>query len=215
MIFEILGWITATLTILMYLPQVAKVIRTKSVLNLSKTTFVALYFVEVLFVIWAPMVSSFQVYGSNGFLIFILMPIIYYLFFQRKWVFITIFTIGILAFTAGLLEFIFALKVHKMISLSLSLLLSVTLGILFFPQSWIVFKQKALGKVSGISASLIFLANVLWGIYWLSKLIENSFDGAILVQLIFVFLAALAQTPIIYYFIQEKLKKRRIIKTRK
>ena len=177
---DILGWITAVLTILLYLPLVAKTIKNKNTEGVSKTTFLVVLLAGILFVIWGGSQNIAPTIMAN-FAIGILMLPMLFLLLKSK-IMATIISVGTISLLIGgtLLERnLLNIKIDKdwfntkdVAQLIIVIFASIFLAFSWGPQVFMVIKDKTHSTKNLSIIGLIFgtIADVLWIIFFVLKL---------------------------------------------
>lgn len=180
-IFKIIGWMAAIGTIIMYMPQTFRVLKTKDVSSLSKIGFPILAIGGTLLTMYTPLVTNdYQGWIANFLVGFLMMPIFYYLFYKDNnkkiffgfiaWIIASQITSIIFKFVMGPIE---NKAIKLIIEYTFSIIAGATIGLGLLPESIKIWKTKKIGSYSIISGMLITLISAFWAIYWISITIGN------------------------------------------
>ena len=174
---EVLGWITAILTILLYLPLVVKTIKTKNTEGISRTTFLIVLFAGVLYVIWGGSMDITPTVVANFAIGILMLPMLFLLLKSKM--------ISLLISIAAISGLIFGTLLHKglldinidrdwfhtsnnLVALIIVIIAGTLIGFSWGPQTYIVIKDKkhSTKNLSIIGLVLGSVANILWILYF-------------------------------------------------
>lgn len=182
---SIIGYITLVISIVMYAPQSFKVWKTKDTSALSKPTFIALYFGCIFWTMWSVMKHITEVWLTNVGIAMLMIPIIYYLFADKK-IYSLIMSIIIIA------SVVFAItysvmrpndKIADWLSITLVAISSSLTSFCWLPQVIHVLKSKDTSSLSVITLSLIlFNQTLLLGFYGM-KIAQDMSDYSLYISL--------------------------------
>ena len=205
--FKIIGWIAAVGTVIMYMPQTLRVLKTKDVSSLSKIGYPIISLGGTLLTMYIPLVTNdYQGWISNFLVGFLMMPIFYYLFFKdnKKIFFGAVLWIIGAQITSIIFKFVMGPIENKTIKLIIEYTFSIiaggTIGLGLLPEAIKIWKTKRVGSYSIVSGMLISFICTLWAIYWTSIAIGNwgtSEFVPTLVTATFSYVGLCVQTPIL------------------
>lgn len=164
------GWLASILTILMYTPQVIKVLKLKQAQGISKLTFTLVTAGTLVWVIAGPLVPSWQAWTANVIISLMMIPIIFYVFKENKKIFWTIVALIVASIALSLVFWI--LSYTKGITMNFGVnvffvtLAGLCLSSALVPQVIKLIKDKSVGHFSLLMTVLVVIGNALWSTYW-------------------------------------------------
>lgn len=190
---SIIGYITLVISIVMYAPQSFKVWKTKDTSALSKPTFIALYLGCIFWIVWSVMKHITQVWLTNVGIAVLMIPIIYYLFKDKK-IYSLIMSAVIVASVVFAITYsvirpehiengVDTNKMADWLSITLVAISSSLTSFCWMPQVIHVFKSKDTSSLSLISLSLILLNQTLLLGFYGMKIYEDSSDFSLYISL--------------------------------
>lgn len=175
-VFEIIGWIAAIGVVIMYIPQIIKVLKLKSTQGIEVKSFLIIAVGGLMWVIFTALFNSMQGFISNMLISLMMIVIIWYEFKKDMWKFISITSAIFTVILTSIIIYAFNLSNDIPFGFKVVILLiagSCT-GLGLLPQVIKVIKTKDFGNYSLISSLLITIFNILWVIYWIGKTTDSS-----------------------------------------
>lgn len=187
-IIEVLGWMTAILTILLYLPLVVKTLKTKNTEGISKSTFLIVLMAGILFVIWGGSMNITPTIVANFAIGVLMIPMLFLLLKSKiTAMLISIVTIALMVGGVLLHEGLLDINIDKdwthtesAFQLTIVIFASIFLAFSWGPQLFIVIKDKthSTKNLSFIGLLLGTIANALWIAYFSLELTQIDYlDG--------------------------------------
>ena len=191
---EIIGWVTTVLTILLYLPLVVKTLRTKNTEGISKITFLLVMLAGVLYVIWGGSLNITPTVVANFSIVILMIPMLF-LLMKSKFLAIIISIFAIIGLVCGLLLHNTLLNINfdndwfhtksNLIALIIVIIAGTLIGSSWFPQTYIVIKDKKHSTKNMSIIGLLFgsIGNILWVLYFSLQLAykpEYSGDAGVI-----------------------------------
>lgn len=159
-VYEIIGWIGFSCALIMFLPQVIKVLRTKSVYSLSISSFLINFFGASMYVLYGTAIQpkSYQAFACNAIIMLFMLIIMFYIFRRRKKFFLLVLAYAALIFTISFL-FIFLLKGDLPIAIKYLFVIlgGGAIGCAFIPQLKKMLVEKVFKSYSLPMAILVVL----------------------------------------------------------
>lgn len=182
---NVIGWIATVFSILMYAPQSWKVLKNKSAEGISKPSFLIVTIGTAIWIVTGPLGNSWQGWACNSVIVLMMIPIIFYVFKDKKSVFWAVIALIVVAEAAAIALWVIQLS-HGITPAQWLNILFVVLagGLLSFalvPQGIKVFKTKEIGNYSLLSSTLVITGQVLWVAYWALKMAGDMSDHTNLV----------------------------------
>lgn len=197
---DIIGIIAAVLAVGMFLPQSLKVFMTKNVVGLSKATFLMVFTGGIFWTLFGVANYSWQAWGANSFILFLMLPIIFYLFkkldidknnkrsqitfLKSNLTFFTLVFVVLVDFITTLMMLVFKIQIPVPSGLIFSIIGGICTSFPFIPQIVKIFKTKNISSISIISTFSIIVANSFWTAYHTLNVIDR-FDEAYLMSVVF------------------------------
>lgn len=165
-IANVFGWIGVVLSIVMYTPQTYKVIKHKNAKGIAKFTFLIITFGTGMWIVSAPLASSWQGWSSNFIISFLMIPILYFVFKDQQKIFYAVICFLISTWVISSVFWWTNLHVNFVISIILIITAGGSSSASLIPQIIKLFKEKKVGEFSILSTLLMLIANALWTCYW-------------------------------------------------
>lgn len=217
-LFKTIGWIATAITILVFIPQTYKVVKTRDVRTLSKITFPILTLGACIWVVYGSMMKQWEVASANGVVAALMSIIIFYLFKDRtKNDDLARVGLWIMIYGSIALMPVFAF-VNIGDSIVLKYILVIIAGLCagfgFMPQAFKIIKDRKLESFSFWTGFLIMLCDGLWSVYFAHEL-TNSFGNDVALNSISLTVALLSsgtQIPImIIHYLSSKNEKNKAL----
>lgn len=207
--FEIVGWIGFSCAIIMFLPQVIKVVKTKSVAALSTSSFLINFYGASMYVLYGAALQpkSYQAFTCNAIIMIFMLIIMFFLFRKKKSFFLIALAYATAIFTIALL-FIFLLKNEMPIAAKYVFVIfgGGAIGGAFAPQLKKMLIDKKFKSYSLVMSSLMIFNSIPWIIYWVGTITNmNSYELPTgVIALIFTVTQALIQLSILGVYLSTK-----------
>lgn len=193
----IIGYISMVVSIVMYIPQSFKVWKTKDTSALSKPTFIVLYFGCIFWIIWSVMKHLITIWLTNVGIALLMIPIIYYLFIDKK-IYSIIMSFIIISTVIFAITYSIVLpkdiyinasgvevdrnEMNSILSTTLSIIASFGTSFCWLPQVIHVLKTKDTSSLSLITLSLLIFNQALLTVFYGTRVGSGSTDISIMVS---------------------------------
>lgn len=164
----IIGWLATIIETIVFLPQLIKVLKSRSTKGLSKFSFTVVAISTSLWQIY-PMsgeTKEIEPWCVNLIIMFLMCPIIYFLFQKQKAIYLLLYVYFALGMALSI--FLWTQNIHLQEWLRIII---VALGGLLGSAGWVpqiisIIKTKIIGEFSLLLAILNTIALGIWTIYW-------------------------------------------------
>lgn len=216
---QIMGWLAAITTMVMYAPQVHTILKKKSAEGLSLLSYTLLMFGVLIWVIYSgflkamgkPIEMILQTYTPNA-VIALILTIYFYFLTKSKiarltyWISIAIAVAlgtALLFIPGGTIKI--STGTESIINILLAIFASAPIAVAFLPQTISTIKEKNTRFISLFSVCLIMIGNILWALFWIGNMFAVDAEiPRLSISLTFAVLAVVVQAPIFYLKITEK-----------
>ena len=208
-VLNILAWIATGLGITMFIPQVFKTIKTKNTQDLSKTTFTIVAFASACWTIYTISINpiSWQGWVMNVVILVLMVPMLYLM--HKKLAF---FSIVIILFTMVLISFLLyflEIKLNLVLQYIFVVIAGLGIAIPYYFQVYKTFKEKNVSSLSLLSLIFIFITNLMFGAYWLGRIILETRDNVwatFIIAFVTSIISGIAQLPLVYALLKYQNK---------
>lgn len=203
---QIIGWIAASLSMILFIPQVIRILKEKNVNGLSFVSYSVLTVGTHMWILMGAMTSLVQPMVTNLFIGVLLMPFFYF-FIKNKAILISVYAVMVLSFATSLaIFFVSSFEISSAIDLVVTIIAGSGTSFAFFPQTLRVVKTKETGNISLATTIIMMVSNSVWVIYWVLSMMINV-QLSVIFALIFSAIAAIMQMPVAYVMFAKKFKK--------
>lgn len=218
---QMMGWVAAAITMLMYIPQARTILKNKSAEGLSVISYTLLLIGDLMWIIYSgfskvtglDILLVLQTFVPN--LVIAILLIFYFKYLVKKRTNRMIYYIVIISsIVAGtILLFLpsdliaISENVNKIILIFMVIFAAAPISIAFLPQTLNVIKVKDTKNMSKLSIILIVLGNIFWGLFWIGNMyLPEAENIRLIISLLFAIFGATIQLPILILKITEKTR---------
>lgn len=171
---ETIGWIAAVVTMVMMVPQVIALLKKKSVDGLSLSSYSVMAFGTHMWILMGALTSTAQAMLTNAVIGVLIIPFFYF-FIKNKVALIATYTIMTVSFVASFaIFFIGPFNISSIVDLFVTIFAGTCTGLAFAPQTLNAIKTKNTGNISLMTTLIIITANVIWVVFWVLTLMDES-----------------------------------------
>lgn len=212
---QAIGWIATLGSVTMYAPQTFKTLKTKSAASLELAPFLILFVGCITWTIFCSMMLSYQGWITNFCILFLMIPIFFYIFKDNKKSFVLVVVSILITISISTFFIIWKLNISFWVKLPFSIIAGSCTGFGLLPQSIKVFREKDIKDYSLISSILVMVFNVFWTLYWIGEAYySKSGEGVTaeqdlilkILSSFFSFSGLATQLPVLYVYLNHTKK---------